>query len=79
MWLRFKDVFSYRAYRRNKIQDSENKRIGKNVHRIKNLIPSLGNFDGSEPIALLKFLRALQEGFENLRALEGTEVRTMAF
>ena len=46
---------------------------------IKNLIPSLRNFDGSEPIALLKFLRALQEGFNTLCAREGTAVRTMAF
>ena len=56
-----------------------NKRIGKIVRRIKNLIPSLGSFDGSEPIALLKFLLALQEGFNTLRAPESTAVRTMAF
>ena len=83
MWVEFKDVVSYRAYRLNNIRanvrDSENRRIGKNVRRIKNLIPSLGNFDGSEPIVLLKFLRALQEGFNILRAPEGTAVRTMAF
>ena len=46
---------------------------------IKNLIPSLGNFDDGEPIALLKFLGALQEGFSTLRAPEGTAIRTMAF
>ena len=83
MWVKFKDVVSYRAYRVNNIRanvrDSENRRIGKNVRRIKNLILSLGNLDGSEPIALLKFLRALQEGFNTLRAPEGTAVRTMAF
>ena len=83
MWLQFKDVVSYRAYRLNNIRanvrDSEYKRIGKNVRRIKNLIPSLENFDGSEPTALLKFLRALKEGFNTLRASEGTAVRTMAF
>ena len=83
MWVQFKDVVSYRAYRLNNIRatvrDSEILRIGKNVRRIKNLIPSLGKFDGSEPIALLKFLRALQEGFNTLRAPEGTAVRTMAF
>ena len=83
MWVQFKDFVSYRAYRLNNIRanvrDSENRRIGKNVRRIKNLIPSLGKFDGSEPIALLKFLRALQEGFNTLRAPEGTAVRTMAF
>ena len=93
MWVPFKDVISYRAYRLNNIRanvrDSENRRIGKNERRIKNLIPSLGNFDGSEPIALRKFLRALQEGFNTLRrvtavpsggrirAPEGTAVRTM--
>ena len=83
MWVQFKDVVSYRAYRLNNIRanvrDSENRRIGKNVRRIKNLIPSLGNFDGSEPIALLKFLCALQEGFNTLHAQEGKAVRTMAF
>ena len=83
MWVQFRDVVSYRAYRLNNIRanvrDSENRRIGKNVRRIKNLIPSLGNFDGSEPIALLKFPRALQEGFNTLRAPGGTAVRTMAF
>ena len=83
MWVQFKDVVSYRAYRLNKIRanvrNSENRRIGKNVRRIKNLIPSLRNFDGSEPIALLIFLRTLQEGFNTLRAPEGTAVRTMTF
>ena len=83
MWVQFRDVVSYREYRLNNIRanvrDSETRRIGKNLRRIKNLIPSLGNFDGSEPIALLKLLRALQEGFNTLRAPEGTAVRTMAF
>ena len=83
-WVQFKDVVSYRAYRLNNIRaivrDSENQRIGKSVRCIKNLIPrKLGNFDGSEPIALLKFLRELEEGFNTLRAPEGTAVRTMAF
>ena len=83
MWVQFKDVVSYRAYRlnniRSNVRDSENRRIGKNVCRIKKLIPSLGNFDGSEPITLLQFLRALQEWLNTLRAPEGTAVRTMAF
>ena len=61
------------------MRDSENRRVGKNVRRIKNLIPSPGNFAGNEPIALLKFLRELQEGLNTLRAPEGTAVRTMAF
>ena len=61
---------------KDNVRDSENRRIGKNVSRIKILIPSLGNV---EPIALLKFLRTLQEGFKTLRAPEGTAIRTMAF
>ena len=83
MWVQFKDVLSYRAYRlhntRANVRNSENKRIGKNVPRIKNLISPLGNFNGSEPIALLKFLRGRQEVFNILQAPEGTAIRTMAF
>ena len=83
IWVQFKDVISYRAYRLNNIRanvrDSENRRRWKNVRGIKNLILSLGTLDCSEPIALLEFLRALQEEFNTLRAPEGTAVRTMAF
>ena len=83
MWVQFKDVVSYWAYRLNNtlrnVRDSENKRIGKKARRIKNLIPSLGSFEGNEPIALLNFLRRLKEGLNNLRALGDTEVRTIAF
>lgn len=63
---------------RANVHDSELKWIGKDVRRIKQLIPSLGNFEDMELIELFRFLRALQEGFNTLLVPEITAVRARA-
>ena len=66
MWVKFKEVVSYRAYRlnniRDNVRDSGNQRIGKNMRRIKNLIPSLETSTAASPSRFLSSFEHSKRG-----------------
>ena len=79
----FNEVVSYETYRlkdkRSELYASEGGKIHRLQKRIGGLLPTLREFDGKKPIALLTFLSQLREGLIALGVSEAAAVRVLAF
>ena len=75
----FNEVISYETYRlkdkRSVLYASEGGEIHRLKKRIGGLLPTLREFDGKKPIALLTFLSQLREGLNALGVSEVAAVR----
>ena len=81
----FRRVIDYRSYRLQDTSPLDNQATvykgsaSKIVTRMRSLMPRLANFDGRNPIALLRFLRDIQQAFDGVRLSEGAAVRTVSW
>ena len=79
----FKEVVSYETYRlrdkRSVLYASEGGETHGIKKRVGGLLPTLREFDGKKPIALLTFLSQLREGLNALGVSEAAAVRVLAF